>query len=252
LLTLVSRSEKLAGLEEQAQEWLTQYPQLVGVALNLNPQKTNAIFGPTTKCIAGRASVQEHFLGLTFQIQPTTFFQVFTERAEALLQVMLDHLNLQGHETVVDAYSGVGTITLPIAQRVQQVIGLEIQPEAIEQAEQNAALNQIQNVTFQTGAVETLLAELSIRPDLVILDPPRKGCDRRVIETLKALQPEKIAYMSCNPATLARDLKLLCEDQQYQLTTVQPADLFPQTAHVEAVAFLTLQAQGLEEIQVDS
>ncbi len=245
LLTLVVRNWNLPGVEAQAQAWLTRYPNLVGVSLNYNPERTNAIFGPETCCIAGQPYLREEFAGLQFQIRPDTFFQIHTEQAEALLGVILDQLNLQGNETVVDAYCGIGTLTLPMAQRAQHVFGLEIQPVAADQASQNAALNQIQNVTFQVGTVEALLPLLPITPDIVVLDPPRKGCDRAVIDCLKQICPEQIVYVSCNPATLARDLKLLCQMGHYHLTRVQPADFFPQTAHVESAAFLVRQnSQG--------
>jgi 23S rRNA (uracil1939-C5)-methyltransferase len=240
LLTLVSKDGNLEGIEAQAEAWLTKYPKLVGVLLNINPERTNAIFGRQTHCVAGRAYLHERLAGLTFQIRPDTFFQVHTEQAEALLQMILAELNLQGHEKVVDAYSGIGTLTLPIAQQVEQVIGLEVQPEAVEQAELNAELNHLNNVTFVVGSVEAMLPQLDFQPDIVLLDPPRKGCEAEVIETLRLMQPDLIVYVSCNPATLARDLKRLCADGLYQLTRVQPADFFPQTAHVECVAFLSI------------
>jgi 23S rRNA (uracil1939-C5)-methyltransferase len=238
LLTIVACQGNLPGLIEQAQQWLEHYPQLIGVALNLNPNRGNQIFGTQTQVIAGQGCLREEFAGLQFHIQPTTFFQVFTEQAEAVLQLITQHLDLQGHEILCDAYCGIGALTLPLAQFVQRAIGLEIDTESVMQAQQNAQLNQIANVTFQAGAVETILPSLSLKPDVVLLDPPRKGCDRAVLETLQVLKPTQIVYISCNPATLARDLKVLMTSEQYQLTTVQPADFFPQTSHVEAVAFL--------------
>lgn len=241
LLTLVVRNWNLPGVEAQAQEWLARYPNLVGVCLNHNSERTNTIFGSETRCIAGRLDLREEFAGLQFQVQPDTFFQIHTEQAEALLAVMLDQLQLQGDEIVVDAYCGIGTLSLPLAQRVQQVIGLEVQPTAIALARQNAALNEIENVSFQVGRVETLLPTLAVTPDIVVLDPPRKGCDAAVIDRLNSTQPRQIVYVSCNPATLARDLKQLCQSGPYQLTRVQPVDFFPQTAHVECVAFLVRQ-----------
>lgn len=240
LLTLVVRGD-LPGIEAQAQAWCDRYPSLVGVLLNYNPQQTNVIFGAETRCIAGRSYLWEEFAGLRFQIRPDTFFQIYTEQAEALLSVILAQLNLQGDEVIVDAYCGIGTLILPLAKRVQYAIGLEKQSTAVEQARQNAALNQIQNVTFQVGAVETLLPMLEITPDVVLLDPPRKGCDPAVIEHLNRAQPHQIVYVSCNPTTLARDLQLLCHQGNYHLIRVQPADFFPQTAHVECVAFLVRQ-----------
>jgi 23S rRNA (uracil1939-C5)-methyltransferase len=241
LLTLVVKDWNLVDIEAQAQEWLTRYPQLVGVSLNLNPDRTNAIFGTETRCIAGQSYLCEEFAGLQFQVRPDTFFQVYTEQAEGLLQVIVDQLNLQGNEVLVDAYCGIGTLTLPLAQRVRQAIGLEVQPEAVEQATLNAQLNNITNATFQTGAVETLLPQLDVTPDIVLIDPPRQGCDRAVLESLLKTKPRQIVYVSCKPATLARDLKLLSQgNSDYQLTRVQPADFFPQTSHVECAAFLVL------------
>ncbi|MBD2458678.1 23S rRNA (uracil(1939)-C(5))-methyltransferase RlmD [Nostoc sp. FACHB-87] len=240
LLTLVVTEWNLAGITEQAEVWLQRYPQLVGVSLNRNPERTNAIFGRETRTIAGVSYLREEFANLEFQVRPDTFFQVSTETAEALLEVIQTELNLQGHEVLVDAYCGIGTLTLPLAQQVRQAFGLELQAEAVEQAILNANRNSIHNVTFQVGAVENLLPQMGIIPDVVILDPPRKGCDRTVIDSLLRSKPARIVYVSCKVATLARDLKLLCEGGIYKVTRVQPADFFPQTSHVEAAAFLVL------------
>ena len=238
LLTLIVRTGDLPGIEEQAAEWLKQYPQLVGVCLNVNSAQTNVIFGAETRCIAGQSYLREKFAGLNFQLRADTFFQVNTEAAEALLEVIVGELILQGSEVLVDAYCGIGTFTLPLAKQVKIAIGLEVQPAAIEQARLNAELNDLRNVDFQAGTVEDLLPTLGLIPDIVLLDPPRKGCDRAVLETIKEIQPNRIVYVSCKPATLARDLKNLCENGDYQLARVQPADFFPQTSHVECVAFL--------------
>lgn len=240
LLTLVVKDWNLPSIQDQAEEWLKRYPQLVGVSLNRNPDRTNAIFGTETRCIAGRPYLREKFAGLEFQVRPDTFFQVHTETAEALLQVIQSELNLQGLEVLLDTYCGIGTLTLPLAKQVKQAMGLELQPEAVEQAILNAKHNDIHNVIFHTGAVEKLLPQMEISPDIVLLDPPRKGCDRAVIETLLKSKPRRIVYVSCKVATLARDLKLLCQNGVYTVTRVQPADFFGQTAHVEAAAFLVL------------
>lgn len=238
LLTLVVTDWNLVGIEAQAQEWLTRYPQLVGISLNRNPERTNAIFGAETRCIAGQPYLGEEFANLQFHLRPDTFFQVYTEASEALLQAIIEQLNLQGDEVLLDAYCGIGTFTLPLAQRVRQAVGLEMQAEAVEQAQVNAQLNGITNVRFQEGTVENLLPHLDIKPDIVLLDPPRQGCDRAVLETLLQIQPSRIVYVSCKPATLARDLKVLCQTGGYQLKHVQPADFFPQTSHVECAALL--------------
>ncbi|MEL6162063.1 MAG: 23S rRNA (uracil(1939)-C(5))-methyltransferase RlmD [Cyanobacteria bacterium J06627_32] len=242
LLTLVSRSVKLKGIHEQAQQWLERYPDITGVLVNLNWKKTNAIFGPETFSIAGEPYLEETFAGLTFHIQPTTFFQVNTDQAERLLQQIEAELALTGQEVLVDAYCGVGTFTLPLARQAKYCIGLESFTESVVQAQANAALNQIENVGFRIGDVATLIPSLETKADIVLLDPPRKGCEPAVLEALINLHPRRIVYVSCNPATLARDLRILCENGGYHVNRVQPADFFPQTAHVECAVFLEINA----------
>ena len=249
LLTIIA-TRPLPRLEEQAETWLQQYPQLVGVCLNINPDKTNVILGEKTQCIKGQGFLREEFAGLTFHLSPETFFQVNTEAAETVLKVIQRQLNLRGDEIIIDAYCGIGTLTLPIAKQLQllasssektpqkQVVGIEVQASAIGQAYQNARLNGIDNVAFEVGTVQKVLSRLGLKPDLILLDPPRKGCDRQVLESLLQLQPTRIVYVSCKPATLARDLKILCENGFYHLSLVQPVDFFPQTPHVECVAIL--------------
>jgi 23S rRNA (uracil1939-C5)-methyltransferase len=237
LLTIVAKDANLQNIWHLAQAWMERF-NLVGVCLNLNPAKGNVIFGEQTSCITGRGYLHETFAGLTFQIRPETFFQVYTEQAEAIVQQICTELQLAGDEIILDAYCGIGTLTLPLAQRAQRVIGIEMQASAIEQARINAQLNQITNTEFHVGQVEALLGGFEQLPDIVVLDPPRKGCDPQVIPTLLTMNPRQIVYMSCNPVTLARDLKQLCADGHYRLEKVQPIDFFPQTAHVEAVAFL--------------
>jgi 23S rRNA (uracil1939-C5)-methyltransferase len=237
LLTLVATTWDLPEIVPQAEMWLQRYPGLVGVAVNLNYSKSNVIFGRETRTIAGKPYLREIFAGLEFRLLSDTFFQVNTETAEALFEVIKQRLNLQGEEILIDAYCGVGTFTLPLAQQVAQAIGIEVQQSSIEQAIINAEVNKINNVTFYAGAVESLLPQL-LRPNILLLDPPRKGCDRLVIESIRQTQPDKIVYISCQPATLARDLQLLCADDLYRLTFSQPADFFPHTAHIEVVAFL--------------
>lgn len=238
LLTLISRSVKLKGIHEQAEQWMERYPDLVGVLVNLNWKRTNTIFGPDTFSITGEAHLEETFAGLTYQIQPSTFFQVNTTQAEKLLEHIQSELHLTGEEVLLDAYCGVGTFTLPLARQVKRCIGLESFTESVTQAETNAALNGIENVAFKIGDVAALLPQIEETPDIVLLDPPRKGCEPEFIDALIAMKPERIVYVSCNPATLARDLKILCETGGYTVRRIQPADFFPQTSHVECAAFL--------------
>ncbi|MEL6911042.1 MAG: 23S rRNA (uracil(1939)-C(5))-methyltransferase RlmD [Cyanobacteria bacterium J06598_4] len=238
LLTLVTTDPQLAEIEAQAQLWMERYPELVGVCLNLNRDRTNAILGQTTYTILGKPYLREMFAGVELHIAADTFFQVNTSAAELLLESILQQLALTGSETVVDAYCGVGTFTLPIAKQAKQAIGIELSTTSIEQANANAALNQISNVTFYAGKVRDWLPEITANPDLLLLDPPRKGCDQQVIDAILRLQPTRIAYISCKPATIARDIRLLCDSGKYRLGVVQPADFFPQTTHVECCALL--------------
>lgn len=238
LLTLVTADRNLAGIEEQAQKWLDKYPGLVGVCLNINRDRANAILGKTTQTILGKPYLREIFAGVELHIAADTFFQVNTSAAELLLQAIIQQLNLTGSETIVDAYCGIGTFSLPLAKRIKQVIGIELNHNSVRQAQSNAALNQINNAIFLTGKVKDCLQQIEFQPDIFLLDPPRKGCDPQVLETILKLNPGRIAYISCKPATLARDVQILCASGAYQLTQIQPADFFPQTTHVECCALL--------------
>jgi len=242
LLTLVTRSWEIPGIEEQAEQWLNQYSNLSGVMLNLNRDRTNAILGKETRCIAGDEYIEEIFAGLRFQLRAETFFQIYTEQAEAMVEQILRWLQLEGTETLIDAYAGIGTLTLPLAKQVKKVIAIESQPQAVEQAITNAHINHITNVECLTGKVEDILPNLNLDAEqvaLVLLDPPRKGCDLTVLEQLRILKPKKLIYVSCNPATLARDLKILCADRVFKLERWQPFDFFPQTVHVETLVLLS-------------
>lgn len=238
LLTLVSTSKNLAGIEEQARQWLDKYPGLVGVCLNLNSDRTNAILGKTTYTVAGKSYLREIFAGIELHIAADTFFQINTDAAELLFEAIVKQLELAGDETIIDAYCGIGTFSLPLAKKVRQVIGIEINPNSTERAKSNAVLNQINNATFYSGKVEHHLQQFELQPDILLLDPPRKGCDPQAIAAILKLQPSRIAYISCKPSTLARDLQLLCQSGVYQVAYIQPADFFPQTTHIECCAIL--------------
>ena len=238
LLTLVTTSDKLTGIVEQAQLWLEKYPELVGVCLNINRDRTNTILGKTTYAVAGKPYVREIFAGIELHISADTFFQVNTSAAELLLEAIAAQLNLTGNEKIIDAYCGIGTFSLPLAKKVKQVVGIEVNPASIQQAQQNAVLNQIKNANFYAGKVRDCLDFIDFQPDVLLLDPPRKGCAPQVIEAIIKLQPSRIVYISCKPSTLARDIKLLCQSGIYQPVYVQPADFFPQTTHVECFVIL--------------
>ncbi|MGD1919870.1 MAG: 23S rRNA (uracil(1939)-C(5))-methyltransferase RlmD [Pleurocapsa sp.] len=238
LLTLITTSEQLAGIEEQAQLWLDKYPELVGVCLNINQGRTNAILGKTTYAVAGKPYLREIFAGVELHIAADTFFQINTSAAELLFEAVIEKLNLTGEETVVDAYCGIGTFSLPLAKKVKHVIGIEINSASIKQAQNNAALNNINNTIFYTGKVKDYINKIDSRPDILLLDPPRKGCDPQVIKTILDIQPSFIVYISCKPSTLARDIKLFCQSNFYEPKYIQPTDFFPQTTHVESCVIL--------------
>ena len=238
LLTLITTSSQLSGIEAQAKLWLDRYPELVGVCLNINRDRTNAILGDKTLTVAGKSYIRENFAGVELHIGADTFFQVNTAAAELLFKTIVEQLQLQGDEKVVDAYCGIGTFSLPLAQKVRQVIGIEINPSSVRQARNNAVLNQIDNATFYAGKVKDCLKQIEIQPDILLLDPPRKGCQPEVIAAILQLQPSRIVYISCKSSTLARDVRLLCESGVYQPVWIQPADFFPQTTHIECFVLL--------------
>jgi 23S rRNA (uracil1939-C5)-methyltransferase len=239
LITLVASAGQMPNsLPEKAQEWLTQYPGVVGVCLNTQPNRNNVVFGEETRIIAGRDYVNEEFANLQWRLGADTFFQVYTEQAEVMLQVILDRLSLTGQEFLLDAYCGIGTFSLPLASKVRQVLGIEVHETSVQQARGNASINGIVNAEFEAGDCGELMTDLEQRPDVVLLDPPRQGCDRLVLENLIGRPPKQLVYISCKPSTLARDLKLLLDSGRFELQGIQPVDFFPQTAHVECAAFL--------------
>lgn len=179
LLTLVTTNQNLTDIEEQAQLWLDKYPGLMGVCLNINSDRTNAILGKTTHTIAGKSYLREIFAGIELHIAADTFFQINTGVAELLFQAIVKQLNLTGDENIVDAYCGIGTFSLPLAHQARQVIGIELNPTSIQQAKNNADLNQIDNATFYTGKVEHGLQQVDLQPDILLLDPPAKDVSLR-------------------------------------------------------------------------
>ena len=240
LLTLISSDADLPGLEAYAEDWMGRWPELVGVSLNLQPQPTNLLMGPQTLCVAGRAWLAERFGGLTFQIGADTFFQVHTQQAEGVLPLLQEALGQATTGRLVDAYCGIGTFCLPLAQAGWSVHGIEQHPAAVALARRNAEVNGLAaRATFEEGLVGELLAESLAGAQALLLDPPRKGLDRRDIGAILADPPPMLAYLSCDAATLARDLASLAgDDGPYHLDWLQPIDFFPNTSHVEVLAAL--------------
>ena len=210
------------------------------LCVNINRAKTNVILGEETRTVYGTGYVEDVLCGNVFKISPESFYQVNRPQAEKLYSIALDMAEISGDDVVYDLYCGAGTITLCAAKRAGKVYGIEIVPEAVENARENAKANGIKNVEFMCGDVAETVRELKnrVKPNVVIVDPPRKGCDNATLELLLELSPEKIAYISCNPATLARDMAYLC-DRGYKYGDVQPVDLFPNTSHVECCVLLS-------------
>lgn len=240
LVILVTTVYPSAGLQQVAKQIMEQCPQVKGVIHNIQPQNNNVILGRQYIVLEGQGSIQEQILGKTFQISPAAFFQVNHAQAEQIYSKVLELAQLSGKETVLDAYCGVGTLSLILASQARQVIGVESVSEAIQDACENARLNGISNVQFTCADAENYIfsVDASLAAiDCIVLNPPRKGCEKRFLEGIGQLKPAVLIYVSCDPATLARDLAYLMSFG-YQVEHVQPFDMFPQTAHVETVVKL--------------
>ena len=215
-------------------------PKVASVQQNIQTFHNNVILGRETKILYGKPTIKDKICGLTFNISARSFFQVNTAQAEILYKVALNFAELTGRETIIDAYCGIGTITLFMAKFARKVYGIEIVPTAIEDAKKNARENNIRNAEFFAGDAVKIIPKLfreGVRADLVIVDPPRAGCDKKVLEIFAAMNPAKIIYVSCNPATLARDLSILRE-LGYFAKKIQPVDMFPFSSHIESVTLL--------------
>ncbi len=239
LITLVSSHPDLDGIEILADEWMGRWPQLVGVCLNLQPLATNTLMGPETRVVAGQGWLRERFCDLELRIGADTFFQVHTQQAERVVPFVLAALADLPTGVMVDAYSGIGTYSLPVAAAGWHVHGIELSQEAVTQAKTNARQNGLNDrASFETGVVGQCLAEHLGHCDALFLDPPRKGLEPVTLAAIRERPPAHLIYLSCDPATLARDLAQLVAGELYQLESLQPIDFFPQTSHVETLAVL--------------
>lgn len=238
LITLVSSHNNLPGLTEMAHQWMQRWPEVVGVGLNLQPRASNVVLGPTTTAIAGRPWLLERFAGIELRIAADTFFQVNTPQAERLVPLLVEFLEAASGPRLVDAYCGIGTFALPLAAAGAEVLGMELHGEAVSQAQANAQRNGLARTEFLEGDVGALLQGQLAAADGLVVDPPRKGLSEDTLAAILAAPPARLAYISCNPATLARDLGGLCADGPYGIERLQPVDFFPQTSHVECVALL--------------
>lgn len=254
MVCLVINSRGISSLlQETLLQKLTGIPGMTGIFLNSNTDRTNVILGKEMKLLWGQAYIEDRIGDIRYHISPQSFYQVNPEQTEKLYQTALEFAGLSGEETVWDLYCGIGTISLFLAQRARKVYGVEIVPEAVQNAKENARLNGIVNAEFFCGAAEEVVPRLAGQADVVVVDPPRKGCDGVLLDTIAGMGPERIVYVSCDPGTLARDVKKLGE-MGYGVKKVRAVDMFGQGGNVETVCLLSKlhSDQHIEvELQMD-
>ena len=234
-------------------EKLCEIPGMTSISLNINKKRNNVILGEKVKTIWGQEFITDKIGDISYEISPLSFFQVNPKQTWKLYSKALEYADLHGEETVWDLYCGIGTISLFLAQKARFVRGVEIVPAAIEDAKRNAKINNIENVEFFVGKAEEVLPreyeKNGVYADVIVVDPPRKGCDEMLLKTILKMQPKRVVYVSCDSATLARDLRFLC-DNGYELKKVCGVDQFPQTVHVETVVLLSQQKPD-DHIEID-
>ncbi|MDF2988892.1 MAG: methyltransferase, TrmA family [Eubacterium sp.] len=241
MVVLAVNGQKLPQADKLVQQLTDRYKNIKSIVLNVNTRNTNIILGDKNICLYGQDFISDYIGKYKFNISPLSFFQVNPIQTEILYGKALEYAQLTGHENVFDLYCGIGTISLFLSERAKKVIGVEVVPDAIADARKNAALNNVTNTQFIVGEAEIVIPKLyfeGTRADVVVVDPPRKGCDEALLNTLVDMQPQRIVYVSCNPSTLARDLKFL-SGNGFEVKEVQPVDMFPWTGHVEAIILMT-------------
>lgn len=242
MVVLITKKKKFPQAERAVELIRSLVPEVTSIIQNINTEKTNVIFGEETLTLWGKDTIEDQIGDVRFEISARSFYQINPVQTEVLYGQALDYAQLTGEETVIDAYCGIGTISLFLAKQAKFVMGVEIVPQAIEDAKQNAELNGFTNTLFEAGPAEQVIPRWykeGRTADVLVVDPPRKGCDEQLLRTILKQQPKRVVYVSCNPATLARDLRIL-EDGGYRTKEVQPVDMFPQSTHCEAVAWLEL------------
>jgi len=240
MLIIVTAAENFPNKDVIVKELTSNIKQIKAVVQNINSKNTNLVMGHKNITLYGEGTINDNIGDLIFTISPETFFQINPEQTEKLYNTAIEYANISKNDVCFDIYCGIGTISLMAAKYAKKVYGVEIVDQSIINARENAVKNNITNTEFFTGMAEKLLPKLyskNIKADVVIVDPPRKGCEQEVIDTIINMSPKRVVYVSCNPFTLARDIKLL-ETGGYQLEKVQPLDQFPWTHHVETVVLL--------------
>ncbi|WP_102706597.1 23S rRNA (uracil(1939)-C(5))-methyltransferase RlmD [Terribacillus saccharophilus] len=246
MIVLVTRMNELPYAKELVAELHETYPQIKSIVQNINKERTNVILGRKTKLLWGEEYIYDTIGDIKFAISAQSFYQVNPAQTKVLYDQALAYANLSGNETVIDAYSGIGTISLFLAQKAKKVYGVEIVPQAVSDAKMNAKLNHMDNAEFYVGKAEEVMPwwkGQGLNPDVIVVDPPRKGCDEDLLQAMIDMKPKRIVYVSCNPSTLARDLRYL-EDGGFETKQVQPVDMFPQTGHIECVAEIELKVSN--------
>ena len=261
MVCLVVNGKKLPKAERLIEK-LIQIEGMTSITISPNTRRDNVIMGDSYEILWGQGYITDYIGNVKYQISPLSFYQVNPVQTEKLYGLALEYADLKGDETVWDLYCGIGTISLFLAQKAKQVYGVEIVPQAIDDAKENAKINAIDNVEFFVGKAEEVLPEYyaeyerehngeTAHADVIVVDPPRKGCDETLLETIVKMQPEKVVYVSCDSATLARDLKYLCANG-YEITVCRGVDQFPQTVHVESIVLLSkLKSNKLKHINVE-
>ncbi|MED4206200.1 23S rRNA (uracil(1939)-C(5))-methyltransferase RlmD [Neobacillus mesonae] len=243
MVVIITRTGDIPHKNKLVEEIVGKLPKVKSIVHNVNSKRTNVILGEKTTVLWGSEVIYDYIGDVKFAISALSFYQVNPVQTKVLYDKALEYANLNGEESVIDAYCGIGTISLFLAQKAKKVFGVEVVPEAIEDARRNAKLNGMTNVEFAVGEAETVIPKWykeGNSADVLVVDPPRKGCDEALLQTIIDMKPKKVVYVSCNPATLARDLRIL-EDGGYKTLEVQPVDMFPHTTHVEAIAHLVLK-----------
>lgn len=240
MVVLVAKVNKLPHLDELASVLRENVPGFKTLVVNVNKERTNVILGKENIVVVGEGKINDYIGDLVFEISPLSFFQVNPIQTEVLYNKALEYADLKVNDTVFDIYCGIGTISLFLAQKASKVYGIEIVEDAIKDAKINAKLNNLDNVEFYVGKAEEVVPKMykeGKTANVVVVDPPRKGCDEKVLDTIISMKPDRVVYVSCNPSTLARDLNYL-DERGYTCTEIQPVDMFPHTMHVECVAKL--------------
>ncbi len=243
MIILVTNVEKIKKINELVNLIISKYPNVKTIVKNVNNKNTNVILGKKNEILYGNGYIYDYLGDYKFKISPMSFYQVNPIQTEKLYSKAIEYADLTGRETIFDLYCGIGTIGIFASKNIKKLYGIETIPEAIEDAKENSKLNNVKNAEFFVGDVEDKLPKFikknNIKPDVIFVDPPRKGCDKVTLESLLQIKSKKIVYVSCNPATLGRDLKIL--EEKYELKNIAICDMFPFTYHVEVVSVLGLK-----------